>query len=159
MLESMDLIAATREVIAMTSSDLQKNGVSLRTAFAEDLQYVTGDRIQLQQVVLNLLRNASDAMAGVDDRERKVVIKIVLDDNDQARFSIRDSGVGLDRHNLSTIFDAFHSTKSGGMGIGLSVSRSIIARHRGRLWAEANDDHGATFLFSIPCWPERAKST
>jgi PAS domain S-box-containing protein len=149
-LEPLDLNEAMREVMALSLSDLQRNRVVLQSELADDLPIVTGDRVQLQQVVLNLLRNASDAMTGVDDRPRRVLIKTEREPADRVRVTVRDAGVGLDRHSMDKLFDAFYTTKSGGMGIGLSVSRSIVERHQGRLWAEPNDGPGATFSVSIP---------
>src|SRR5262245_2381824 len=150
-IEPMDLNEATREVIALTMSDLQRNRVVLQSELADDLPRVTGDRIQLQQVILNLLRNASDAMAGVDDRPRHLLVKTERDSGDRVRVTVRDAGTGLDAQSTDKLFDAFFTTKSGGMGIGLSVSRSIVERHHGHLWAEANrDGPGAMFSFSIP---------
>ena len=122
----------------------------LQSEFANDLPVITGDRIQLQQVVLNLLRNASDAMGTVNDRPRQLLIKTAQDADDRVRVTVRDTGVGLDVENMNKLFDAFYTTKVEGMGIGLSVSRSIIEKHHGRLWAEPNDGPGATFSFSIP---------
>jgi PAS domain S-box-containing protein len=149
-LESLDLNEATREVIALSSNDLQRSNIVLQLGFADNLPVIAGDRIQLQQVILNLLRNASDAMTAVDDRPRQLLIQTQLDD-EQVRLSVRDTGVGLSSQSPDSLFDAFHTTKSGGMGIGLFVSRSIIERHRGRLWAAPNHDGpGATFSFSIP---------
>lgn len=153
-LKPMDLNEATREVIAMTWSDLEKNSVVLQTTLAEELPAITADRIQLQQVILNLLRNASEAMASVHDRPRRMVISTGRDGDDHVRLAVRDAGVGLDPEGIDKLFNAFYSTTSGGMGIGLSISRSIIERHHGRLWAEPNDDRGATFSFSIPYHPE-----
>jgi len=150
----LDLNEVTREVIALSLSDLQRNRVALQSELADDLPTITGDRIQLQQVILNLLRNASDAMVGVDDRPRQLLIRTERDDGDRVRVSVRDVGVGVDPHSMNKLFDAFYTTKSDGMGIGLSVSRSIIERHHGRLWAEPNDGPGATFSFSIPSGPE-----
>jgi len=155
-LEPLDLNEATREVIALSLSDLQRNRVVLQSELADELPTVTGDRIQLQQVVLNLLRNASDAMMSVDDRPRDLLIRTEREHHDRVRVTVRDAGVGLDRQSLDKLFDAFYTTKSGGMGIGLSVSRSIVERHHGRLWAEPNDGPGATFAFSIPLVPEAA---
>ncbi len=149
--ESVDLNEATREVIALSRTDLQSTGVILRTELADDLPWVTGDRVQLQQVILNLLLNASDAMSGVYDRPRQVVISTDPDERDRVRLTVRDAGVGFDPQAVNRLFDAFYTTKSGGMGIGLSVSRSIIEGHHGRLWAALNDGPGATFSFSIPC--------
>jgi signal transduction histidine kinase len=155
-LELLDLNEATREVLALTLSDLQRNRVALKSEFAEGLQTVTGDRIQLQQVILNLIRNGSDAMADVHDRQRELVVRTERDDGDRVRMSVRDSGVGVDPHTTNKLFHAFYTTKRDGMGIGLSISRSIVERHCGRLWAEPNDGPGATFSFSIPSRPPSA---
>jgi len=150
-LEWLDLNEAAREVIALSSNDVQRHRIILQSELADDLPAVTGDRIQLQQVMLNLLRNASDAMTDVHDRPRELLIKTEREDGDRVRLTIRDAGVGLSPQSLDSLFDAFYSTKSGGMGIGLFVSRSIIERHHGRLWAEPNEGApGATFSFSIP---------
>jgi PAS domain S-box-containing protein len=149
-LEPVDLNEATREVIALSLSDLQRNRVILRSELADDLPPVTCDRVQVQQVTLNLVRNATDAMVGVEDHPRHLLIRTEREDGGHVRVTVRDAGVGLDRQSIEKLFDAFYTTKSGGMGIGLSVSRSIIERHHGRLWAEPNDGPGATFSFSIP---------
>ena len=149
-LEPVDLNEAAREVIALSSNDLQRNRVILHSELAEGLPTVTGDRIQLQQVILNLLRNASDAMADVHDRPRQLLIKTEEEDGNRVRLTVRDAGVGLPPESLESVFNAFYTTKSGGMGIGLFVSRSIVERHEGRLWAELNDGPGATFSFSVP---------
>jgi C4-dicarboxylate-specific signal transduction histidine kinase len=153
-LESLDLNDATREVVALSLSELQRNRVILQSQLANDLPSITGDRVQLQQVILNLLRNASDAMVGVDDRPRQLLIRTEREGADRVRVTVRDAGVGIERPGMDKLFDAFYTTKSGGMGIGLSVSRSIVERHHGRLWAEPNDGPGATFSFSIPRGPE-----
>ena len=152
-LELLDLNEATREVIALSLSDLQRNRVVLHSELADDLPIVTGDRIQLQQVILNLLRNASDAMVTVDDRPRQLLIKTEREDGGHVRMTVRDAGIGLPTQGPDTLFDAFYTTKSGGMGIGLFISRSIVERHHGRLWAEPNDGPGASFAFSIPLDP------
>ena len=152
-LESLDLNEVTREVIALTLSDLQRNRVVLQSELAEDLPAITGDRIQLQQVILNLLRNASDAMVDVDERPRQLLVRTEREDGDRVRVSVRDAGVGVDPQSMTKLLDAFYTTKTDGMGIGLSISRSIIERHHGRLWAEGNDGPGATFSFSIPSGP------
>lgn len=149
-LESVDLNEAAREVIALSLSELQGNRVMLQSEFADDLPTITGDRVQLQQVILNLLRNASDSMASVDDRPRQLLIRTEYVDDDRVCVVVRDSGVGFGAQNTETLFDAFYTTKSGGMGIGLSVSRSIVEKHRGRLWVEPQNGPGATFVFSIP---------
>ena len=149
--ESVDLNDAAREVIALCSDDLQRNRVLLRQEFANELRPVTGDRVQLQQVIFNLLRNASDAMSEVDDRPRVLVIRTERDEDECVRLTVEDTGVGITHGEMERLFDAFYSTKSDGMGMGLSVSRSIIEHHSGRLWATPNDGPGATFSFSIPC--------
>jgi PAS domain S-box-containing protein len=152
-LEPLDLNDAAREVIALSSNDLQRNRIILQAELTEDIPTVTGDRIQLQQVILNLLRNAADAMVDVHDRPRQLLIKTGREDGNRVRLTVRDAGVGLPPQNLDSLFDAFYTTKSGGMGIGLFVSRSIVERHEGRLWAEPNDGPGATFSFSLPFQP------
>src|SRR5262249_21510096 len=149
-LEPVDLNEAMREVIALSLSDLRRNRVVPRSTLPADPPPVTCDRVQVQQVILNLLRNATDAMVGVEDRPRQLLIRTEREEGDCVRVTVRDAGVGLDRQSMEKLFDAFYTTKSGGMGIGLSVSRSIIERHQGRLWAEPNDGPGATFSFSIP---------
>ena len=151
--ESVDLNEATREVIALSLSELQRNQVLLRAELVSDLPYVTGDRVQLQQVILNLLRNASDAMSGVDDRPRHLLIRTEREGGDRVRVTVRDAGVGIEPQAMDKLFDAFYTTKRGGMGIGLSVSRSIVERHRGRLWVERHGGPGATFVFFIPGGP------
>jgi len=150
--ESVNLNDAALEVIALSLADLQKNGVVLRPELADDLPLVTGDRVQLQQVILNLVLNASDAMSGVDDRPRQLVIRTERED-DRARLTVQDVGVGIEPYGMEKLFEPFYTTKNGGMGIGLSVSRSIIEGHHGRLWATLNDGPGAAFSFSIPRAP------
>jgi PAS domain S-box-containing protein len=157
--EPMDLSEATGEVILLCMSDLQRNRVILRTELAEDLPPIAGDRIQLQQVILNLLRNASDAMSTIEDRPRELVISTERDDDDRVRLSVRDAGGGIDAQAASRLFEAFYTTKGDGMGMGLSVSRSIIEAHRGRMWATNNDGPGATFSFVVPCHHADASAT
>jgi signal transduction histidine kinase len=152
--ESLDLNEATREVVALSLSELERNKVIVRMELACELSQIQGDRVQLQQVILNLLLNASDAMSGVDDRPRQLVIRTERDEENRVRLSVRDTGVGFEPQAVERLFDAFYTTKSGGMGIGLSVSRSIVESHKGRLWATPNDGPGATFSFSIPCGPQ-----
>jgi signal transduction histidine kinase len=149
-LEPMDLNEATREVVALSLSDLQRNRVLLQSELADDLPRVAGDRVQLQQVILNLLRNASDAMVGVDDRPRHLLVRTERHEADRVCVSVRDSGVGVDGQTMGKLFDAFYTTKPDGMGVGLSISRSIVESHHGRLWATPNDGPGATFSFSLP---------
>jgi PAS domain S-box-containing protein len=148
--EPVDLNEATREVLSLSRVELQRGRVNLRTEFAGDLRCVAADRVQLQQVVLNLLRNALDAMDTVDDRPRDLLIRTERDEGDGVRFSVTDAGVGFDPQAANKLFESFYSTKNSGMGIGLKLSRSIIENHQGRLWAVLNDGPGATFSFSIP---------
>jgi signal transduction histidine kinase len=148
--ESVDLNGAAREVIALSLSELHRRRVMLRTELAEDLPLITGDRVQLQQVILNLLLNAAEAMSAIEDRPRHLVIRTEIDGTDRARLSVQDTGVGFEPQDAQRLFEAFYTTKSGGMGIGLSVSQSIVESHDGRLWAEPNAGPGATFAFSVP---------
>jgi len=148
--EPVDLNDAAREVIALSLGELQSNRIVVRQDFAENLPAVTGDRTQLQQVILNLLRNASDAMRDVDDRPRQLLIKTENDGGKNVRLTVQDSGIGFVPDVADRLFESFYTTKENGMGVGLSVSRSIIEAHRGRLWASANDGPGASFAFSIP---------
>ena len=150
-LESLDLNQAARDVIALSSNELQRNRVVLQLELPDDLPPVKGDRVQLQQVILNLLRNASDAMVAVDDRPRQLMIRTERDPGDRVRLTVKDAGEGFDSRTVDKLFEAFYTTKPSGMGIGLSVSRSIIESHHGRIWAEPNDGPGATFAFAIPC--------
>ena len=150
-LEPTDLNDLTREVLVLSSSDLQRHRVTLRSELADAIPSVLGDRVQLQQVLLNLLINAAEAMSAVTDRARELTIRTAREGNDHVRVTVRDTGVGIEPESTSRVFDAFYSTKSGGMGIGLSVSRSIVERHHGRLWVEPNDGPGTTFVFVIPC--------
>jgi PAS domain S-box-containing protein len=152
--EPLDLNEATQEVIALSLSDLQRNSVILKSEFADGLPLVTGDRIQLQQVILNLVRNASDAMGSVDDRPRELVIRTEQEGGDRVRLSVKDAGLGFTGEVADKLFQAFYTTKNDGMGIGLHVSQSIIEAHHGRLWATANDGPGTTFSFAIPRRPE-----
>ena len=152
--ESLDLNEVTREVLALSMTELERNKVIVRSELACQLPRVQGDRVQLQQVILNLFLNASDAMSGVDDRPRQLVIRTEREEADRVRLSVRDTGVGFEPQGVDRLFDAFYTTKRNGMGIGLSVSRSIIESHKGRLWATPSDGPGATFSFSIPCEPQ-----
>jgi PAS domain S-box-containing protein len=148
--EPLDLNELAREVIALLSGELERNNVILTNEFSDHLPAVHGDRVQLQEVILNLLRNASDAMSSIEDRPRKVVLKTEMEDG-QVRLLVRDSGVGFTPEVARQMFKSFYTTKSDGMGVGLSISHSIIEANRGRLWATVNDGPGATFAFSIPC--------
>ena len=148
--ELVDLNEATREVIALSLSELERNRVLARTEFADGLPLISGDRVQLQQVIINLLRNGSDAMSEVDDRPRELLFRTELDDGNRVVMSVKDSGSGVAPELVERLFESFYTTKPDGMGMGLSVSRSIIESHHGRLWATPNDGPGVTFSFSIP---------
>ncbi|TCL64631.1 putative ATPase [Rhizobium sp. BK251] len=148
--ELVDLNDAAREIIALSSSELQRSGVILQSEFVGGLPPVVGDRIQLQQVILNLLLNASDAMRDVCDRPRRLLVRTALDGPDGVRLAVQDAGIGVAPEAVERLFEAFYTTKEDGMGMGLSVSRFIVESHHGRLWAAANDGPGCTFSFSIP---------
>jgi PAS domain S-box-containing protein len=147
--ETLDLNEATREVLMLLSDDLVRKGVVVRVELDDDPLLVTGDRIQLQQVILNLVRNAADAMADVHDRPRSLLVKVDGGEKGCALLIVKDAGAGFALKDAERLFDAFYTTKSDGIGIGLSLSRTIIERHGGRLWARPNDGPGATFSFSI----------
>ncbi len=149
-MDSLDLNDAVREVVVLSRSDFQMARIDLQVDLSGDLQPITGDRIQLQQVTLNLLRNAADAMSAIDDRPRRLLIRTLREQGDRVRVSVQDAGVGLNPQDMDRLFEAFYTTKPSGMGIGLAVCRSIIESHNGRLWAAPNEGHGATFSFSIP---------
>ncbi len=122
----------------------------LRTELADGLPPVGGDRVQLQQVIINLARNALEAMVDVHDRPRELLIKTEHDSDEHVRLTVEDRGVGFGAQGLARLFDPFYTTKRDGMGMGLSVSHSIIQSHHGRLWAELNDGPGVRFAFSLP---------
>lgn len=148
--EEMEINEAVLEVIALTRGEMVKNGVSVRMQLAEGLPIIRADRVQLQQVVLNLIINAVEAMSGVGDGARELLISTGRDALNGVLVSLRDSGPGLDPASLEHLFDAFYTTKSSGMGMGLSICRSIVEAHGGRIWAGANEPWGAVFQFSLP---------
>ena len=150
--ESFDLNETAEEVIALSLSELRRNGVVLQLDLGAGLPSVFGDRIQIQQVILNLLRNASDAMSAVSDRPKELLVKTEREESaGSLRLSVKDAGVGITPEIEEKLFEAFYTTKDDGMGIGLSVSRSIMESHQGRLWATRNDGPGSTFSLSMPC--------
>jgi signal transduction histidine kinase len=151
---SVDLNEATEEVISLFLRELQRGRVILRSEFTDGLPPVVGDRVQLQQVIMNLMRNAADAMSDVHDRLRELTVRTERGEDDCVRLIVKDTGVGISQEVADRLFEAFYTTKNDGMGIGLSVSRSIIEAHRGRLWATINDGPGSTFSFSIPFKPQ-----
>ena len=147
--DRLDLNEIIAEVVILTESETWRNKVVLRKELAAELPPVLGDRVQLQQVLVNLILNAIEAMAPVEDRERVLLLRTQPDETRQVRVTVQDSGIGFDPQNAERIFNAFHTTKASGMGMGLSISRSIVESHGGRLWAMLNDGPGATFQFTI----------
>ena len=154
--ERLNINETIRDVIGLTRSEVQKNGVSLQTHFAGDLPLVSGDRIQLQQVILNLIVNAMEAMEAVPAARHQLLIVTEKDSSNEVLVAVRDSGPGLDLENFDRLFDAFYTTKPNGIGMGLAISRSIIAAHGGRLWTTPNIPHGAVFQFTLPPFRETA---
>jgi PAS domain S-box-containing protein len=154
--ERLDVNAAIREVIELTRAEAVKNCVSVQTDFADGLPLIEGDRVQLQQVILNLIMNAVEAMSGFSDRMRQLLIRTREAERGGVLVAVRDWGPGLEAATLDRLFDAFYTTKSGGLGMGLSISRSIIEAHGGRLWASTNVPHGATFEFTVPAHSDGA---
>ena len=144
------------EVITLTRSEAVKDGISVRTQLAEGLPLIQGDRVQLQQVVLNLILNAVQAMSGVSEKSRELLVSTEQEASGAVLFTVQDSGPGLDPESVARAFDAFYTTKPQGMGIGLAICRSIVEAHGGKLWAIANKDRGATFQFTLPTGGGRA---
>jgi PAS domain S-box-containing protein len=149
-IESMDLNKAIEEVLALVREELSKNGVSVHVRTAEGLSPVKGDRVQLQQVMLNLILNSIEAMTSADVSERKLEITTESRHTDGLLVAVADSGPGVAANDLERIFESFYTTKASGVGIGLSICRSIIDAHGGRLWAEAHQPRGAVFRFTLP---------
>jgi len=147
--ERFDLNAAISEVIVLAGNSITRNGVSVQTRLADGLFPVHGDRVQLQQVVLNLTLNAVEAMGSVEAEPRELLIS-TEQDHTGVLVAVGDSGPGLDPRHGERIFEAFYTTKSSGTGMGLSICRSIIDAHGGRLWAEAKKPRGAVFQFTLP---------
>ena len=146
----LDINETILEVTALARSEVQGNRVSLETQLADDVPLILGDRIQLQQVILNLIINAIEAMSGVGEGPRELLVGSGKDESQSVRVTVRDSGPGLDPESLDHLFTAFYTTKPQGMGMGLAISRSIIEAHGGRLWATANDGPGRDFQFTLP---------
>jgi signal transduction histidine kinase len=151
----LDLNEVIREVITLVHSEVLMERVSLRAELSAALPPVRGDRIQLQQVIMNPVINGIEAMHAVTDRPRELQIRSQRHDADNVLVAVQDSGIGLDPQNMARLFDAFFTTKAGGMGMGLAISRSIIEAHGGRLWASANAGPGATFQCTLPLHSER----
>jgi C4-dicarboxylate-specific signal transduction histidine kinase len=150
----LDVNATILEVVALARSEVHGNGVSLETRLAEGLAPVRGDRIQLQQVILNLVINAIEAMSAVGAAPRELSITSANHDSHSVLVAVRDSGPGLNPESRDRLFQAFYTTKPHGMGMGLAISRSIVDAHGGRLWAGANAPQGAVFQFTLPIGAE-----
>jgi len=147
---ALDINAVVVEVIALTRIEIARNRVMVRTQLAEALPAIQADRVQLQQVILNLIMNAVEAMSGMGDGERELSISTIRNTSNSVSVSVQDSGPGLDPKTMDRMFDAFFTTKSKGMGMGLAICHSIIETHGGRLWAGPNEPRGATFQFTLP---------
>ena len=148
--EAVDLNEAAKEIFALMSGEFQRDGISLRADLESDLPTIAGDRVQLQQVIHNLLLNASEAMTAIRDRPKCLLVTTRMS-NDCIQLSVKDRGIGLNEAAMKRLFEPFYTTKMTGMGIGLSVSQSIVERHKGRLWAANNaDGPGAVFSLSLP---------
>ena len=150
----LDVNETIHEVIALADSEVQRNGVALEIQLSDDLPLILADRIQLQQVILNLMMNAMEAMSRVGNGPRELLIRSGTDESQGVLVSVQDSGPGLDPKSLDHLFDAFYTTKPQGLGMGLAISRSLIEAHGGRLWASANAPHGAVFQFTLPVGSE-----
>jgi predicted ATPase/signal transduction histidine kinase len=146
----LDLNETIQEVLAIINAEARRHRVSMQTELAADLPPVRGDRVQLQQVILNLVMNGIEAMKPVTDRPRELLIRSGPEESRSVLVAVRDSGIGLDAESMERVFDAFYTTKPDGMGMGLSICRSIIEAHGGRLWPAVNGDYGATFQFTLP---------
>jgi C4-dicarboxylate-specific signal transduction histidine kinase len=145
----LDINETIRETIPLVQRELVQQGVSLRLELASTLPKVLGDRVQLQQVIINLMVNGVEAVANATDLPRELMIGSRHHDPDHVLIAVQDSGIGFDPANLDRLFTSFFTTKPGGMGMGLSICRSIIENHEGRLWASSNDGPGSTFQFTL----------
>ena len=152
-LDRVDVNEALQEVTELTRGEALKNGVAVETQFAKGLPIITGDRVQLQQVVLNLILNALQAMGAVSEGPRQVMITTRQIESNDLYVGIQDTGPGLNPETLSRLFEPFYTTKPNGMGMGLTICRSIVESHGGRLWATSCQPHGALFQFAIPARP------
>jgi signal transduction histidine kinase len=151
--DRVELNGAIREVIEITRSEAVKNGVSMQTELADGLPLIQGDRVQLQQVMLDLIVNAVEATSGVSGESRELLISTRKTETGGVRVAVRASGPGLTPAALEHLFEPFYTTKPSGLGLGLSICRSIIEAHGGRLWASANVPRGAVFQFTVPEHP------
>jgi signal transduction histidine kinase len=152
--ERAEINGAIRDVLELTRGEATKNGVSVRTQFADPSPVVQADRVQLQQVILNLIVNAVEAMSSMREGARELLICTEKAESNGALVAVRDSGPGLDLKSLDRLFEAFYTTKVQDRGIGLAICRSIIEAHGGRIWAGANGPRGAVFQFTVPLEPD-----
>ena len=152
-LDRLDMNEALQEVIELTRGEALKNGVSVESQLAKGLPIIAGDRVQLQQVVLNLVLNALQAIGAVSEGARQVIITTRQIESNDLCVGVQDTGPGLSPETLSRLFEPFYTTKPNGMGMGLTICRSIIEAHGGRLWVSACEPHGALFQFAIPAQP------
>jgi signal transduction histidine kinase len=150
----LDLNATIRDVLALARSEVHRHGVALETHLAAEVPRILGDRIQLQQVLLNLIMNAIEAMSGAGAGPRVLGVSAAPVAATEVVIAVRDSGPGLDPQHLDRLFDTFYTTKPHGLGLGLAISRRIIEAHGGRLWATANVPHGAVVQFTVPIGSE-----
>lgn len=146
----VDLNEVIREVLALAQSQASRNMVLVKQELANDLPFALGDRVQLQQVILNLVINGIEAIAKSRNGERVLAVRSSKDESDNLIVAVRDTGAGIEPENLERLFDAFFTTKQDGMGMGLAISRTIIESHGGRLWATSNSPKGAVFQFQLP---------
>jgi PAS domain S-box-containing protein len=152
--DRLEINETVLEVIALTRAEIAKNGVSVRTQLAETLPAIQGDRVQLQQVILNLLINAIEAMSGMSKGLRELLVSTAETDSEGVLVAVRDSGPGLAPESIDRLFEAFYTTKPGGLGMGLSICRSIIEAHGGQMWVTTNVPQGAIFQFALPAHPD-----
>ncbi len=152
--ERVDINEAVREVLELIRGEAMKNGASVQTQLADGLPFIEGDRVELQQVLLNVVINAIEAMSGVSDGVRELLVSTGKADSDCVLVAVRDSGPGFVPQSAERVFDPFYTTKPTGLGMGLSICRSIIAAHGGRLWASANLPRGAVVQFTLPVHPD-----
>ena len=153
----VDLNAAMLEIVGLTRGEMAKKGISVQMHPTEGLPLVQGDRVQLQQVMLNLLVNAMEAMSGLSEGPRELLISTRPSGSEEVLFAVQDSGPGLAPQSVDRLFESFYTTKPDGLGMGLSICRSIIEAHQGRLWASANSPRGAVFQFTLPTYYVRSR--
>jgi signal transduction histidine kinase len=153
--DRLEINEAILEVIALIRNEMANNGISVRTQLAETLPVIQGDRVQMQQVILNLLINAIEAMSGMSEVPRELLISTRDTETDGVLVAVRDSGPGIAPESVDRLFESFYTTKPTGLGMGLSICRSIIEAHQGRLWASANTPRGTVFQFTLPSAMDR----